>query len=98
MFTYFFLSMILFIIGSTGLFLLRKHAIMPLISLEILILSININFISSSIFFDDLIGIIYSLINLTSAASESALGLALLIIFFKIKGDISLDLISLLKS
>lgn len=98
MLIYFFLSFFLFITGSIGLFLLRKHAIMPLISLEILILSININFISSSIFFDDLSGFIYSLINLTSAASESALGLALLIIFFKIKGDISLDLISLLKS
>lgn len=98
MFIYFFLSIFLFIIGSTGLFLLRKHAIMPLISLEVLILSININFVSSSIFLDDLVGFIYSLINLTSAASESALGLALLIIFFKIKGDISLDLISLLKS
>lgn len=85
-------------IGSMGLFLLRKHAIMPLISLEILILAININFVASSIFLDDLIGLIYSLMNLTSAASESALGLALLIIFFKIKGDISLDLISLLKA
>ena len=71
---------------------------MVLISLELLILSININFIISSIFLDDLFGLIYSLINLTSAASESAIGLALLILFYRIKGGISLDLISFLKS
>jgi len=91
-------SNLLFIIGSLGLFLTRKHAIMLLISLELLILSININFIFSSIFLDDLLGIIYSLINLTSAASESAIGLALLISFYRLKGGISLDLITLLKA
>ena len=64
----------------------------------ILLLSVNINFIVGSIFLDDLLGIIYSLINLTSAASESALGLALLILFYRIKGGISLDLISFLKA
>lgn len=98
MFFYFLLSIILFIIGSFGLFLLRKHALMILIALELLILAININFIIASVFLDDLLGILYSLINLTSAASESAIGLALLIIFYKLKGGISLDLISLLKT
>jgi len=95
---YFILSLILFIIGSLGLFLLRKHGIMLLISLELLILSVNINFVVSAVFLDDLMGIIYSLINLTSAASESAIGLALLIIYYRIKGGISLDLITLLKT
>lgn len=71
---------------------------MILIALELLILAININFIIASVFLDDLLGILYSLINLTSAASESAIGLALLIIFYKLKGGISLDLISLLKT
>lgn len=98
MFFLLFLSFLLFFIGSLGLFLLRTHALMALISLEILILSININFIVGSIFLDDILGIIYSLINLTSAASESAIGLALLIVFYKLKGGISFDLISLLKS
>lgn len=98
MFKYFFLSISLFSIGSLGLYLLRKHAIMLLISLELLILSININFVGSSIYLDDLFGFIYSLINLTSAASESAIGLGLLIILYRIKGSISLDLIILLKS
>ena len=98
MLIYFILSTILFIIGILGLFIVRKHAIMLLISLELLILAVNINFIIGAIFLDDLIGLIYSLINLTSAASESAIGLGLLIILYRIKGSISLDLISLLKS
>jgi len=92
------LTFFLFIIGSIGLFFLRKHAIMLLISLEILILSININFVTTALYLDDLSGLIYSLINLTSAASESAIGLGLLILFYRIKGSISLDLITLLKS
>ena len=91
-------STLLFLIGILGLFLTRKNAIMILICLELLILSVNINFIIGSIFLDDLLGIIYSLINLTSAASESALGLALLILLYRIKGGISLDLISFLKA
>lgn len=91
-------SVLLFLIGLIGLYLTRKHAIMMLISLELLILSVNINFIVSSVYLDDLLGIIYSLINLTSAASESAIGLALLIIYYRVKGSISLDLILYLKS
>lgn len=91
-------STLLFLIGILGLFLTKKNAIMILICLELLILAVNINFIVGSIFLDDLLGIVYSLINLTSAASESALGLALLILFYRIKGGISLDLISFLKA
>jgi NADH-quinone oxidoreductase subunit K len=98
MLIYYIFSILLFIIGSIGLFILRQHAIMLLISLELLILAVNINFIIGAIFLDDLMGFIYSLINLTSAASESAIGLGLLIILYRIKGSISLDLISLLKS
>ena len=91
-------STLLFIIGTLGLFITRKNAIMLLISLELLILAVNVNFIFSAIFLDDLLGLIYSLINLTSAASESAIGLALLISFYRLKGGISLDLITLLKA
>jgi NADH-quinone oxidoreductase subunit K len=91
-------SIILLLTGIMGLFLIKKHAIMMLIALELIVLSVNINFIVSSMYLDDLLGIIYSLINLTSAASESAIGLALLIIYYRVKGSISLDLISYLKS
>lgn len=98
MFVLLIFSISLFIIGTLGLIITRKHAIMVLISLELLILAVNINFILSSIFLDDLTGLIYALINLTSAAAESAIGLALLILFYRIKGGISLDLITFLKS
>lgn len=91
-------SVLLLLVGILGLYLTKKHAIMMLIALELLILSVNINFIIGSVYLDDLLGIIYSLINLTSAASESAIGLALLIIYYRVKGSISLDLISFLKS
>jgi len=98
MFILLFFSILLFIIGAFGLFLIKKHAIMILISLELLILAININFIIGGIFLDDLLGFIFSLINLTSAAGESAIGLAFIILYYRIKGGISLDLITFLKS
>jgi NADH-quinone oxidoreductase subunit K len=91
-------SILLFLIGVMGLTLTKQNAIMLLISLELLILAVNINFITSSIFLDDLLGIMYALINLTSAAAESAIGLALLVLLYRIKGGISLDLIVLLKA
>jgi NADH-quinone oxidoreductase subunit K len=98
MFLILYFSALLFLIGGCGLYLTKKHAIIMLIALELLILSVNINFIAGAMYLDDLLGVIYSLINLTSAASESAIGLALLIIYYRIKGSISLDLISHLKS
>lgn len=98
MYIFLIFSMLLFIIGILGLIITKKNAIMMLISLELLILSVNINFVVASIFLDDLIGFIFALINLTSAAAESAIGLALLILFYRIKGGISLDLITFLKS
>ena len=84
-------SCILFVIGAFGMFLIRKHIIIILISFELLLLSININFISASIFIDDLQGQIISLSVPTVAASESALGLALSIVYYRLRGGISLD-------
>jgi len=90
--------MILFLIGTFGMFLSRKHVIIILISLELILLSININFVVFSIFLDDFLGQIYSLLVLTVAAAESALGLAILIVYYRLRGGISIDLINLLKS
>jgi len=98
MLLYIFLTVFLFVIGSFGMFLSRKHVIIILISLELLILSINLNFIIFSIFLDDLLGQVYSLIVLTCGAAESALGMALLIVYYRLRGGISIDLISLLKT
>jgi NADH-quinone oxidoreductase subunit K len=93
-----FLSLSIFIIGLTGLFALRRHIIIILFSFELIILSIIILFASSSVLIDDLMGQIYSLLILTIAASESALGLALIIAFYRLRESISIDLINLLKS
>jgi NADH-quinone oxidoreductase subunit K len=98
MLSYLSLSCILFLIGFFGLFLVRKHLIMILISVELILLAININFTIFSIYLDDLVGQLYALMILTLAAAESSLGLALLIVYYRLKGGISVDLISLLKS
>jgi NADH:ubiquinone oxidoreductase subunit K len=88
----------LFFLGLCGMFLSRKHLIIILISLEILILSSIILFTYSSVIFDDLYGQIVSLFLLTVAASESAIGLALLVLFYRLRGGISIDLLILLKA
>ena len=97
MWIYICLSFIIFIIGFCGMFLFRKHIINILISLELIILSININFIVISCFIDDLLGQIYSLLILTIAAAETSIGLAIIIVYYRLRGGISVDLISLLK-
>lgn len=95
---YILLSISLFLIGTFGMFLSRKHVIIILISLELILLSANINFVVFSVFLDDILGQIYALLVLTVAAAESALGLAILIVYYRLRGGISIDLISLLKS
>ena len=67
-------------------------------SLELMLLGINMSFITSSIYLDDLIGQMFPLFIITIAAAESAIGLAILITFYRIRGTISVDFISLLKS
>jgi len=92
------LGIILFIIGSLGMFILKKHIINIIISLEIILLAINIIFITISCNFDDIIGQIYALIILTLAAAETAIGLSIIIIYYRIRGGISVDLLNLLKT
>ena len=97
MLAYLTLSIILFLIGTCGMFLFRKHIINILISLELLILSLNLNFIVFSCYLDDLLGQIYSILVLTVASAESSLGLAIVIVYYRLRGGISIDLLSLLK-
>jgi NADH-quinone oxidoreductase subunit K len=91
------LSTTIFAIGTCGMFLFRKHVINILISLELLILSLNLNFIVFSCYLDDLLGQIYSLLLLTVAAAESSIGLSIVIVYYRLRGGISIDLLSLLK-
>lgn len=94
---YLILSTLIFVIGSLGMFLFRKHIINILISLELLLLSTNMNFVVFSCFLDDFIGQIYALLILTVAAAESSIGLAIIVVYYRLRGGISIDLISLLK-
>jgi len=94
---YIILSSILFIIGMFGMFLSRKHLIIILMALEIILLSANINFIIFSIYFDDMMGQIYCLLVLTIGATESAIGLAILIVYYRLRGSIAVDTIYTLK-
>lgn len=75
-----------------------KHVIMSLIAIELMLLSINLIIILSSLCFDDIMSHILFIIILTIGAAESSLGLSLMVLFFRLRGSISLNLISLLKS
>lgn len=88
----------LFLIGTLGLVLNRKNIIVTLMSLELMLLSVNLNFIIFSIYLDDITGYIFVLFILTIAATESAIGLAILSIYYKLKNTISLEKIKHLKS
>ncbi len=90
-------ALILFIIGLSGIFLNRKNIIIMLMSIELILLSINFNFIICSIFLDDIVGQIFALLVLTVAAAESAIGLAILVIYYRIRGIITIELINLMK-
>jgi NADH-quinone oxidoreductase subunit K len=97
MLKYFFISFLIFCLSFWGIFLTRKNFLIILMSIEMMLLSINLNFIIFSLILDDLIGQLFALFVLTVAAGESAVGLALLVIYYRIKGIISIDFISSLK-
>jgi len=98
LFIYLFLNFIIFLIGLSGVFLFKKHLINLLIFIELIVLSINLNFIVISYFIDDILGHIFSLVLLTVAAAESSIGLAIIVIYYRMVGGISVDFINLLKS
>ena len=85
------LSSLLFLIGVFGIFLNRKNVIIILMSIELILLAVNINFVSFSYFLGDLTGQIFSLFVLTVAAAEAAIGLAILVCFYRNKGSIAVD-------
>jgi NADH-quinone oxidoreductase subunit K len=91
------LSALLFAIGVIGIFLNRKNVIIILMSIEIILLSVNLNLIAFSYFLDDLTGQIFSLFVLTVAAAEAAIGLAILVIYNRNAGSIEIEKINALK-
>ncbi len=92
-----FLGAILFTIGVLGIFLNKKNVIIILMSIELILLSVNINFISFSAYLGDLSGQIFSMFTLTVAAAEAAIGLAILVVFFRNLGSIEVEKINKLK-
>ena len=91
------LSALLFAIGVIGIFLNRKNVIIILMSIEIILLSVNINLVSFAYFLNDLKGQIFSLFVLTVAAAEAAIGLAILVIYNRNAGSIEIEKINTLK-
>lgn len=95
---YLFLFLILiFFSGVSGVFLTRRNIILILMSIELMLLSINLLFIFLSIYLDDILGQVFSLYILTIAASESAIGLALIVVYYRIRASAAVDLINTLK-
>ena len=94
---YLFFSCVVFLVGLVGVFVTRKNIIVILMSIELMLLGINICFISFSVFLDDLTGQIFAIFVLTVAAAESAIGLAILVAYYRIKGSVTTLFISALK-
>ena len=88
---------ILFTLGIFGIFLNRKNVIVILMSIELILLSVNINFVAFSAFLNDIVGQIYALIVLTVAAAEAAIGLAILVVYYRNRGSIAVEDINLMK-
>jgi NADH-quinone oxidoreductase subunit K len=88
---------ILFVIGIFGLFLNRKNVIILLMSIELMLLSVNINLVAFSSFAGDLVGQVFTLFVLTVAAAEAAISLAILVSFFRNRGTIAVEDVNLMK-
>lgn len=88
---------ILFTVGVMGIFINRKNVIVILMSIELILLSVNINLVAFSVFLNDIVGQVYALIVLTVAAAEAAIGLAILVAYFRNRGSIAVEDINLMK-
>lgn len=91
------LAALLFTIGVFGIFLNRKNVIVILMSIELMLLAVNINFVAFSAYLQDMTGQVFTMFILTVAAAEAAIGLAILVTFFRNKGTIAVEDISEMK-
>jgi NADH-quinone oxidoreductase subunit K len=92
------LSTLLFLIGLWGIIVSRINFIIILMSIELLLFAININFVTFSIYLVDMVGIVIALFILTIAAAESAIGLAVLIVYYRVRSVVSLTSVTSLKA
>ena len=88
---------ILFTLGLFGIFLNRKNVIIILMSIELMLLAVNINFVAFSSFLQDMVGQVFAMFVLTVAAGEAAIGLAILVIYFRGRGTIAVDDVNRMK-
>ena len=90
-------SMTLFLLAIWGIFLNRRNIIIMLMSIELMLLAVNLNLLLFSVCLDDLVGQLFALLVLTVAAAESAIGLALLVVYYRVRATIAVDFINLMK-
>jgi NADH-quinone oxidoreductase subunit K len=88
---------ILFVLGVFGIFLNRKNVIVILMAIELILLSVNINLVAFSAYMGDIVGQVFAMFVLTVAAAEAAIGLAILVIYFRNRGTIAVDDINQMK-
>ena len=88
---------ILFTLGVLGIFVNRKNVIVILMSVELILLAVNINFVAFSTHLNDIVGQVFALLILTVAAAEAAIGLAILVVFFRNRGSIAVEDVSMMK-
>ncbi len=88
---------ILFVLGVFGIFLNRKNVIVILMAIELILLAVNINLIAFSVFLGDMVGQVFAMFVLTVAAAEAAIGLAILVIYFRNRGTIAVDDVNQMK-
>ena len=88
---------ILFTIGIFGIFLNRKNVIIILMSIELMLLAVNINLVAFSVHLNDLVGQVFAMFILTVAAAEAAIGLAILVVYFRNRGSIAVEDINMMK-
>ncbi len=88
---------ILFALGIFGIFLNRKNIIIILMSIELMLLAVNINLVAFSSYLGDLVGQVFALFVLTVAAAEAAIGLAILVVYFRNRGSIEVEDVNLMK-
>ena len=94
---YIVVSAVLFVLGVLGIFLNRKNVIVILMAIELILLSVNLQLVAFSAFLGDLVGQVFAMFVLTVAAGEAAVGLAILVIYFRGRGTIAVDDVDRLK-
>ncbi|GAB4150169.1 MAG: NADH-quinone oxidoreductase subunit NuoK [Sphingomonadales bacterium] len=94
---YLVLAAALFTLGVLGIFLNRKNVIIILMSIELMLLAVNINFVAFSVALGDLVGQVFAMLVLTVAAAEAAIGLAILVVYFRNRGSIAVEDVNLMK-